>query len=174
MTDPKSTSRRDVLAERFAFDTWPAAGDERAQVAAFEFGEGDLPGYRLHRVVVAPAPPGALAAHESVWVAEGEPASDDRILLVDVYESESPEQASEVLLSLLGQVESAAVDRVDGVGAVAFSPGEGAVYFVRGNLAVRVLTGGAGIESVQEPAQRIDDGIRRRSEGVQGPRPEPR
>jgi hypothetical protein len=168
MNDPRSTSQRDVLASRFAFDTWPAVRDPAAHVSGFGFGELDLPGYRQHRVVDAPPPPGALAAHESVWVDVEKPTSDDAILLVDVYECESPEQAREVLLGLLGQIESSSVDRVEGLGEVAFSPGEGALFYVRDNLAVRVMSGGPAIESVAEPARRLDDDIRRRSEGDKG------
>lgn len=168
MNDPRSSSRRDILASRFAVDTWPAIRDPGARVSGFGFDDLELPGYRQHRVVDAPPPPGALAAHESVWVDVDKPTSDDAILLVDVYECESPEQAREVMLGFLGQIESPSVDRIEGFGEVAFSPGEGAVFYVRGNLAVRVLSGGPAIGSVAEPARRLDEDIRRRSEGGKG------
>jgi hypothetical protein len=166
MNDPTEPTQRDVLARRFGFDAWPT-GRSGARIAGIDLGGFELPGYRAHRVVSAPPPPGALAAHESVWVDAARPASDDAILLVDVYESASPEEAREVLLGLLGDIESTSVERVEGTGDVAFSPGEGAVLFVRGNVAVRVMTGGPAVESVREPAQRVDALIRRQSEGGQ-------
>jgi hypothetical protein len=61
-----------------------------------------------------------------------------------------------VLLDLLGEIESAEVERIDGVGSVAFSPGEGAVQYVRANLAVQVQSGGPGAASVRDVAQNFD------------------
>ena len=65
-----------------------------------------------------------------------------------------------MLLDLLGEIESADVERIDGVGSVAFSPGEGAVLFVRGNVAVQVLSGGPGAASVRDVAQGFDARLR--------------
>jgi hypothetical protein len=160
MNDP-STIRRDDLAKRFGFDSWPSG--QRFNVSQFEFAEDDVPGYRLHRVVSPPTPPGVVAARESVWVDATKPAEDDAILLLDVYECASDDAARSMLLNLLGQVQSTDVKRVDGIGEVGFSPGDGAVFFVRGNLAVRVLAGGPAAEPVQDRAQTVDVAIRRRS-----------
>jgi hypothetical protein len=161
----RSIARRDDLARRFNFDSWPGEGDQAVQVSDFEFADGDVPGYRPHRVVSPPSPPGVVAVHESVWVDAEKPPSDDAILLVDVYECDSHEAATEALLSLLGQVQSTEAERVEGIGNVAFSPGEGAVLFVRGNLAVRVLAGGPAAEPVRDRARGVDEGIRGRSQG---------
>jgi len=161
----RSAARRDDLARRFGFDSWPGEGDQAVRVSGFEFADGDVPGYRRQRVVRPPTPPGVVAVHESVWVDAEKPESDDAVLLVDVYESESHEAAKEALLNLLGQVQSADVERIEGIGDVAFSPGEGAVFFVRGNVAVRVLAGGPAAEPVLERARTVDEGIRGRSEG---------
>jgi hypothetical protein len=161
----RSTARRDDLARRFGFDSWPIEGDQAVRVSGFEFSDGDVPGYRPHRVVRPPTPPGVVAVHESVWVDAEKPASDDAVLLVDVYECESHEAAKETLLNLLGQVQSTEVERLEGIGDVAFSPGEGAVFFVRGNLAVRLLAGGPAAEPVRDRARGVDEGIRRRSQG---------
>jgi hypothetical protein len=161
----RSTARRDDLARRFGFDSWPSEGEQSVQVSGFEFAEGDVPGYRPHRVVRPPTPPGVVAVHESVWVDAEKPASDDAVLLVDVYECESHEAAKETLLNLLGQVQSTEAERVEGIGNVAFSPGDGAVLFVRGNLAVRVLAGGPAAEPVRDRARGVDEAILGRSPG---------
>jgi hypothetical protein len=161
----QSTARRDDLARRFGFDSWPGEGDQAVRVSGFEFIDGDVPGYRPHRVARPPTPPGVVAVHESVWVDEEKAESDDAVVLVDVYECESHEAAKETLLSLLGQVQSTETERFEGIGNVAFSPGPGAVFFVRGNLAVRVLAGGPAAEPVADLARGVDDGIRGRSEG---------
>ena len=161
----RSTARRDDLAQRFGFNSWPIDDDEADQVSGFEFADGDVAGHRLYSVVRPPAPLGVVGVHESVWVDAEKPASDDAVLLVDVYECESPEAANETLLNLLGQVQSTETERIEGIGTVAFSPGEGAVFFVRGNLAVRVLAGGPAAEPVRERARAVDEGIRGRSGG---------
>ena len=162
MNDP-STTRRDDLAKRFGFESWPPGSGQSFQLSQLEFAEGDVPGYRPHRVVSPPTPPGVVAARESVWVDTEKPASDDAILLLDVYECVSDQAARSMLLNLLGQVQSTDVKRVDGIGDVGFSPGDGAVFFVRGNLAVRVLAGGPAAEPVQDRAQAVDAAIRGRS-----------
>jgi hypothetical protein len=161
----RSAARRDDLARRFGFDSWPGEGDQAVRVSGFEFADGDVPGYRPHRVARPPTPSGVIAVRESVWVDAEKPASDDAVLLVDVYECESHEAAKETLLDLLGQVQATEVGRIEGIGNVAFSPGEGAVFFVRGNLAVRVLAGGPPAEPVRERARGVDEGIRGRSRG---------
>jgi hypothetical protein len=167
----RSTARRDDLARRFGFDSWPIDDDQSDRVSGFEFAEGDVPGYRPDSVVRPPAPPGVVAVLESVWVDAEKPASDDAVLLVDVYECESHEAANETLLNLLGEVQSTEVERLEGIGSVAFSPGDGAVFFVRGNLAVRVLAGGPAAEPVRERARGVDEGIRGRSQGQRPGRP---
>jgi hypothetical protein len=163
--DDRSTARRDDLARRLGFDSWPSESGPSVQVSGFEFAEGDVPGYRPHRVVRPPTPPGVVAARESVWVDAEKPASDDAVLLVDVFECESHEAAKEALLNLFGQVQSTEAERLEDIGDVALSPGEGSVFFVRGNLAVRVLAGGPGAEPVRDLARGVDDGIRGRSQG---------
>jgi len=167
----RSTARRDDLARRFGFDSWPIDDDQADRVSGFEFAEGDVPGYRTYSVVSPPNPPGVVAVHESVWVDAEKPESDDAVLLVDVYECESHEAANETLLNLLGEVQSTEVERLEGIGSVAFSPGDGAVFFVRGNLAVRVLAGGPAAEPVRERARGVDEGIRGRSQGQRPGRP---
>ena len=157
--DDRTKQQRDRLGGRFDAEAWPV-DDGGVVVKGFDFGPDDIPGYRLHRVVSPPARPGTVAARQSVWVDETKPAEEDAIVLVDVYECASNADARNVLLDLLGEIESAEVERIDGVGSVAFSPGEGSVLFVRGNLAVQVQSGGPGVASVRDNAQGFDARLR--------------
>jgi hypothetical protein len=151
------------LRRRLGADDWPSPGGERLFVAEFGFGGRELSGYRLVRAATPPVGPAAGArAVLSVWQAAGAEGPDrgaDAIVLADVIEGDSPEAAAAALVELLGQFETPELDRRDGTGDVAFAYGEGSVSFVRGNLAVRVMVGGPGVESVAAAARELDAGL---------------
>ncbi len=156
--------RRDAneLRRRFGADDWPPAGGERVFIADFGFGGQELAEFRLVRSSVPPVGPVAGArAVLSVWqtaAAEG-PDKSEALVLADVVECDSREAAAAALLDLLAQFESPDMGRSDGVGEVTFAYRDGAVVFLRGNLTVRVMVGGPGVESIVDAARELDAGL---------------
>jgi hypothetical protein len=123
--------------------------------------------HRIQRVDVAGWPP----MIQSVWRLAGAP--DERVLLqLDAFECPSRDAAHDLLVRLLGYVQSPLVERDEtaGVGDVVFSsPGLSALLFARANVVLVMRNAGRTIISVRPFAVLLDADLVSKPESAAAP-----
>jgi hypothetical protein len=153
-----------ALKERHDFEAWRAPDPAQGAFLVWRhfLGGRELPGWRAHRIqrVEAPDTP---PAHHSIWQ-----RADGRgqiLVAFDVYECASAAQAREFLVRVLAEFQTPLLERVPGIGEVAFTvPGEGAIVFARANLVLVLRNAGAETISLGDVARRFDENLRARPE----------
>jgi hypothetical protein len=150
----------DAFAKHFRFDEWsePRPGGEALFIWHLALGGQELSGHRTLRIetVEQPDAPPLIA---SLWSPEQEGGV---LVRVDVSEAPSVPAARAGLLRVLAEFQSPQIERIDGgPGDVAFGPsGYRAVAFARANVVVVVRSAGDEVQSVETPAQELDQLIR--------------
>jgi hypothetical protein len=135
----KGTNRlgRELLIRNIAFPKDLVAGFESARTREIDPGDGT----RLLRVS---------------WPLPGREGAS---LVMDVRECKTRDQAHEVLLELLANMQAPDVKRLgeDAPGDVAFArDSSGAMVFARGNVAISIGNGGRQVVSIADAARAID------------------
>ncbi len=150
-------SYTDYLRKRFAFEEWrsresrgPVINDVRLETIELR----GLRQLRVDRVSV----PGARAAYQAIWSAEGQ---TETLVRVDVIEMPTGSAAREMVLTLLGEFQSADLQRSDrSVGEVSFSmPGITSVIFARHNVVAMLRNAGPEVVSVRDFAHELDQAL---------------
>ncbi|MFN2169237.1 MAG: hypothetical protein ACK2U9_23630 [Anaerolineae bacterium] len=163
-----------LLERRFAYESWRERTnlDANLLIWNFSFAGSDLRGWqpqdiRARKPALAATdalttipdtePVKPQAEVQSIWQPESE--QDDLRVGVNVLECRSRAEAHQLLLSLLGELQSPLVQQLErpDVGDVAFAvPGETLLIFARGNLVVVIRNVGRMVASVMEVAQQVD------------------
>jgi hypothetical protein len=151
-----------MLRERLGLDERRRTTTERVFVWHLRLAELSLPGLATVRVADVIAD-GDDRLTTSVWVSdsagEEKDAQDETAILVDVWECRSGSAAQDRLTDLLAQFQSLEISRWDGLGELAAGWAEGALVFLRGNTASRVLAGGPRAELVRQTADALDESL---------------
>lgn len=139
------------LKSRLDYEGWRGQheGDRNVFIWHFFFAGHELPGFKLHRARAD------RAYAEAIFVSDG----NERSALLDLRVELAPSaaEAKEHLLTALSDVQGPNLERKPIAGDVSFTvPGDGAVYFTRGNAAVRVLNGGKALVAADRIAGLLD------------------
>ncbi|KRA79371.1 hypothetical protein [Altererythrobacter sp. Root672] len=163
------TQQYEALRERFGFDDWKGTNrlEQDLELRDVALPKDLIPGLDAARVRLIDPGDGTRLLRAS-WTAPDRP---DALLLLDIRECPSREAAHEVLLELLGNMQTPEVHRLDDApGDVAFSYAAAVgLIFARGNVAVSIANGGSEKAPVEPIARKLDDWIIR--SGSASPQP---
>lgn len=153
---------RDRTARRLSYDDWRGRNglDHELHVWRYFMSDEELPGWRLEGRVRTLVLPDRSRRLRSIWL----PHAHDTgaALRVNVVECCSREGAHDMLLSLLGQIQSPYVGRLENpsIGDVVFGTESGALLiFARANLIIAVANAGRHIVSARETARQFDSQV---------------
>ncbi len=146
-----------LLARRFDFEAWKGAprGASRLAIDGLFDVDTRLGRWTARRAVPATFP-GARVAQRSMWQ---QVSSPEAIMRLDLFEAASPAAAREIVLELLGEFESAQIQRIASppAGDLAFGgPGDTALLFTRANVAALVRNAGRDVVKVSPFARLVD------------------
>lgn len=156
------------LQRRHSFQEWHDRNtlDESLFIYNFLLTEDLLPGWRrqrLQRLTLEGMPP----LLRSIWQDAG--GASDLLLKIDAYNGASRSAAHALLLQLVGNFQSALVERQPelDLGDVAFSqPGDAVVVFARANLVFFMASVGDRLAPVESLARQLDAKLIERPEGA--------
>jgi hypothetical protein len=151
---------RDFLKQRHAFDTWSKEGASAVDFPRLELvlDGSELEGWQLHRSQRSKA--AETVVIQSLWT-----RSEDELLAVDIQACTSRAAAHDALLEWLGEFQSPLIARQSPApaGDVAFAmPGNTAILFARGNLAVQVRNAGPRVQALAQLAATFEQALIRK------------
>ena len=157
-----ATQRR-FIEQRFAAKEWYGRGPRgRRMVREFGFEGSELVEWTLERVERDErAKPPVI---HSMWRHEG---AGNELLAVDAFECASVKAANDQLIEILGDIESAAVERRtgrNGIGDISFGLNDTMVLFARANMVLLVRNAGRSVVKVGAIARAFDKMLERRLE----------
>jgi hypothetical protein len=157
-----ATQRR-FIEQRFGAKEWYGRGPRgRRMVKEFGFEGSELVEWTLERVERDErAKPPAI---HSMWRHEG---AGNELLAVDAFECASVKAAHDQLIEILGDIESAAVERRtgrNGIGDISFGLNDTMALFARANVVLLVRNAGRTVLKVGAIARAFDKMLERRLE----------
>ncbi|HYL86935.1 MAG TPA: hypothetical protein VE263_22110 [Candidatus Angelobacter sp.] len=154
-------AQKEALEQHFGAKDWHGRSESgRRLIKEFRFQELEFKGWRLLKVKHAEQ--GAANVIRSMW------SRADRVeemLSMDVFLCTSVKSAHEVLLEVLGDMESGAIERKtekNTPGDVAFGLANTMIAFARANLVAVVRNAGRAVVPVGIVARELDSQIQRR------------
>lgn len=147
-----------AIAERFGFEEWrgKSQDSDAATLREIAIPDGTIAGLDAARIRVIALDDGTTL-HRATWQAEG----GEGVNRLDLRECGSVEEAHEVLLELLANMQSPLVERLGGdldVGDVAFAQDPStSVVFARANVAAKVDVAPDGALRALDTARAVDE-----------------
>jgi hypothetical protein len=157
------TALRDFLRQRHAFDSWPKPTPAEADATTLDLtlDGSELPSWTLVRHDRRKE--AAIVSIQSLWT-----RSEGELLAIDVHSCASLAAAYEALLEWLGEYQSPLISRQPSpvAGSISFAmPGDTAILFARGGLAVQMRNAGPKVQALTQLAVAVDRALLHKKAG---------